>query len=116
MDKHHKINYIEFQVTSIPKTKEFFSQVFNWSFTDYGDEYCAINDAGIDAGFYESKQTMLSENGSALIVLYSDDLAVTQSKIEAAGGKIIKPIFGFPGGKRFHFADVNGNEFAVWSE
>ena len=116
MDKHHKINYIEFQVKSIPATKEFFSQVFGWKFVDYGDEYCAIDNASIDAGFYQSDKTMLSENGSALIVLYSNELEATLEKVKAAGGKINKPTFGFPGGRRFHFLDNNGNEFAVWSE
>jgi len=36
--------------------------------------------------------------------------------ILGAGGSIIKPIFSFPGGRRFHFTDPNGNEFAVWSD
>mgnify|MGYP001953260707 CR=1 FL=1 len=58
----------------------------------------------------------LLKNGSPLIVLYSNDLEVTQNKIEKAGGKVIKPTFSFPGGRRFHFSDPNGNEFAVWSE
>jgi len=25
-------------------------------------------------------------------------------------------VFDFPGGKRFHFSDPTGNEFAVWSK
>jgi predicted enzyme related to lactoylglutathione lyase len=49
-------------------------------------------------------------------VIYSSDLAAVQQKILAAGGKIVKEIFSFPGGRRFHFADPNGNELAVWSE
>jgi len=28
---------------------------------------------------------------------------------------IVKPIFSFPGGQRFHFTEPAGNEFAVWS-
>ena len=39
-----------------------------------------------------------------------------QAKVEAAGGVIVKPIFAFPGGRRFHFRDPAGNELAVWSE
>jgi predicted enzyme related to lactoylglutathione lyase len=38
------------------------------------------------------------------------------AKVAAAGGTITKPIFSFPGGRRFHFADPAGNEMAVWSE
>jgi len=52
----------------------------------------------------------------ALEALYSTDLADTQARIEAAGGRIIRPVFDFPGRRRFHFADHNGYELAVWSE
>jgi hypothetical protein len=57
-----------------------------------------------------------TEAGSALVVLYSDDLDATLRKVEAAGGEVVKPIFEFPGGRRFHFTEPGGNELAVWSE
>ncbi len=47
-------------------------------------------------------------------MLYHADLEQAQANIEAAGGKIIVPIFEFPGGKRFQFLDPAGNELAVW--
>jgi len=56
------------------------------------------------------------EKGSVLIVFYSKKLEETQPKIEKSGGLIVKPIFSFPGGRRFHFGDPNGNEYAVWSD
>jgi predicted enzyme related to lactoylglutathione lyase len=49
-------------------------------------------------------------------VVYASDLAGIEQTIVAAGGKIVKPTFSFPGGRRFHFADPNGNELAVWSD
>ena len=115
MNEHQKINYIEFPAKNIEKAKAFFSEVFAWSFVDYGPEYAAFSDAGVDGGFFQSDLTVSTENGSALIVFYSKDLEQTLAKIEAAGGSIIKPIFSFPGGRRFHFGDPNGNEYAVWS-
>ena len=116
MNNHEKINYIEFPSKDIQKTKAFFQKAFNWSFTDYGDEYIAFSNQGIDGGFFKSDLSVSTQKGSALIVFYSKDLEATQSKIENAKGKIIKPIFSFPGGRRFHFADPNGNEYAVWSD
>ena len=113
---HHKINYIEFPAKSMAKTKLFFAKVFNWTFQDYGVEYCAICNGGIDGGFYKSDLVSKTENGSMLIVLYSEQLVETKDKIVNAGGSILKEIFDFPGGKRFHFCDPNGNEFAVWSD
>jgi predicted enzyme related to lactoylglutathione lyase len=36
--------------------------------------------------------------------------------VEQAGGKIVQPIFEFPGGRRFHFSDPSGNVLGVWSK
>ena len=116
MTKNNKINYIEIPAQNIAATKTFFSGVFGWSFVDYGPEYSSFAAQGVDGGFFKSELVVSTKNGSPLIVLYSDSLEATQDKIEQAGGKTIKPIFSFPGGRRFHFSDPNGNEFAVWSE
>ena len=116
MTQNNKINYIEIPAQNIAATKAFFSDVFGWSFEDYGSEYCSFRGQGVDGGFFKSDLVVSTKNGSPLIVLYSNDLEATQNKIEQAGGKIIKPTFSFPGGRRFHFSDPNGNEFAVWSE
>jgi len=115
MNKHEKINYLEFPAKDIEATKAFFNSVFGWRFEDYGPEYVAFFDAGMDGGFFKSSLTVSTDNGSALMVFYSDNLEQTLSKVTTAGGTVIKPVFSFPGGRRFHFADPNGNEFAVWS-
>ena len=49
-------------------------------------------------------------------MIYAHDLATMEQTVRKAGGKISKEIFSFPGGRRFHFIDPNGNELAVWSE
>ncbi len=116
MTNHEKINYIEFPTTDLKATRDFFSQVFSWKFEDFGPEYTAFSNAGIDGGFFQSDQSVSTSNGSVLVVLYSEALEDTQAKIEQAGGTIIKPIFPFPGGRRFHFTDPSGNEYAVWSD
>lgn len=116
MNEHEKINYVEFPAKDIEAAKSFFGDVFGWSFVDYGSEYTAFSNEGLDGGFFKSELTASAESGSALIVFYSKELEKTLSKIEQAGGSIIKPIFSFPGGRRFHFGDPNGNEYAVWSD
>ena len=107
---------MEFPAKNMYKTKMFFAKAFGWKFQDYGVEYCAFFGAGIDGGFFKSNKNCSTDNGSVLIVLYSDSLETTQKVVEEAGGVIIKAIFEFPGGRRFHFADPSGNEFAVWSD
>ena len=116
MTEHEKINYVEFPAKDLKATKAFFAAVFGWSFVDYGPEYTAFSNAGLDGGFFKSDLTVSTDNGSALIVFYSKTLEQTQTKIEQAGGSIVHPIFSFPGGRRFHFSDPNGNEYAVWSD
>lgn len=116
MNQHEKINYVEFPAKDIEATQAFFSTVFDWSFVDYGPEYTAFSNEGLDGGFYKSDLVVSTERGSALVVFYSNSLEDTLAKIEQAGGTIIKPTFSFPGGRRFHFADPNGNEYAVWSD
>ena len=116
MTEHEKINYIEFPAKDLEATKSFFSAVFGWSFTDFGPEYTSFSNAGIDGGYYKSDLSAATENGSVLIVIYSNNLAATQLKIETAGGIISKAIFSFPGGSRFHFRDPSDNEYAIWSD
>lgn len=116
MHQHEKINYVEFPAKDLEKAKIFFSAVFNWSFTDFGTEYTAFANAGLDGGFFKSEQGVTAHSGSALIVFFSNNLAQTQAKIELNGGVISQAIVKFPGGRRFHFNDPNGNEYAVWSD
>jgi predicted enzyme related to lactoylglutathione lyase len=116
MPEHEKIDYVEFPAKDIKAAKSFFKTVFNWSFEDFGPDYTAFSDQGIDGGFYRSELTASTQNGGALIVFYSKEMEKTMSKIVEAGGEIIRPIFSFPGGRRFHFGDPNGNEYAVWSD
>lgn len=115
-EKHEKINYVEFPSADFDATKKFFESVFGWEFTDYGEEYTAFSDQGLDGGFYKSPKVSSTENGSALIVFFSTTLEKTEKKIRSANGQITQPIFSFPGGRRFHFTDPSGNEFAVWSD
>ncbi len=116
MPEHEKINYVEFPSTDLNITKRFFTDAFGWEFQDFGPEYAAFSNQGLDGGFFKSDQSSTTANGSALIVLYSTDLENTLAKIERSGGAILKPIFSFPGGRRFHFEEPSGNEFAVWSD
>ena len=116
MDEHEKINYVEFPARDIEAAKKFFTTVFAWSFVDYGSDYTAFTNEGIVGGFFKSALSSSAKKGAALIVFYSNDLNMTKSKIEKAGGSNLKAIFCFPGGRRFHFSDPNGNEYAVWTD
>lgn len=108
-----QIDYVEFNVTDIGRSKNFYGSAFGWSFTDYGPAYCEFNDGRLKGGLTTTAPVRAA--GGPLVILYAHDLEDTVKRVEAAGGKIVKPIFGFPGGRRFHFADPDGYELAVWS-
>ena len=111
--QNNHINYIEFHAKDLDAIKQFYSQAFGWTFTDYGPAYTSFSDSGIAGGFEQSDAQVV--NG-ALVVLYHADLEEILEKVRAANGSIVKEIFSFPGGRRFHFRDPAGNELAVWSD
>lgn len=110
-NKH--IDYLEFKSHDLEQTKSFYNQCFNWKFTDYGPTYVAFENSGLQGGFELTSNPIQS---SILPVLYHNNLEEIQTIIIKNGGKIVKDIFSFPGGKRFHFEDPSGNELAIWSE
>ncbi|QJD59096.1 VOC family protein [Pseudomonas sp. gcc21] len=116
MKETGKIDYVELPSRDLAVTKSFFRSAFGWTFIDYGPDYIAVENAGLDGGFFRSDKIATTENGSVLVVLNSTDLADSVRKVKHCGGVILQDIFDFPGGKRFHFADPNGNEYAVWSD
>jgi uncharacterized protein len=111
--QNHQIDNIEFNVADIARSRKFYGDAFGWPFTDYGPEYCEFTDGRLTGGFTPGGPVKTS---GPLVILYADDLARTQKRVESAGGKITKPAFEFPGGRRFHFTDLDGYELAVWSE
>ena len=116
MSKTVPINYVELPAADLAATESFYGRTFGWTFTSYGPEYVAFSDGQFNGGFYRADCHSSTDNGAALIVLYAADLESCEQSIIKAGGRIIKAIFSFPGGRRFHFADPSGNELAVWSE
>ena len=110
MKQDGKIDYVEMPGRGLEEVKRFYGDAFGWAFTDYGPEYASFSE-GVDGGFWADA----AAGGKPLVVLYATDLEAMEAKVRAAGGEVVKPIFSFPGGRRFHFTDPAGNELAVWS-
>ena len=109
-----KIDYVEFNVSDIARAKAFYGGAFGWTFTDYGSVYCEFRDGRLSGGFTTLAPVMAK--GGPLVILFAVDLEDAFARVEAAGGTIVKPIFPFPGGRRFQFTDPDGYELAVWSD
>ena len=108
-----RIDYIEIAATNLDETKRFYTDVFSWKFTDYGPEYTSFADGRLTGGFFKSDSIRA---GSVLVVIFALDLEAIETRVRNAGGIVTKPVFEFPGGRRFHFTDPSGNELAVWSD
>jgi len=113
-DADQKIDYIEFNVKEIEREKRFYGEAFGWSFTDYGPEYCEFQDGRLTGDF--AKTHTVAPKGGPLVILFAESLEETISRVEKAGAQISRPIFDFPGGRRFHFIDPEGYELGVWSD
>lgn len=116
MDASNKIDYIETPSKDIPATKVFFEKLFGWTFQDFGPDYIAFNDGRMAGGFYKSEKVASTAAGSTLTVFYTKELEALEQKVKELGGSVVKAIYSFPGGRRFHFTDPGGSEFAIWSE
>lgn len=114
MRAENRIDYVEIPVTDLKKTREFFTSLFGWSFQEWGDEYMSFSDGRLDGGFRHSAKPARSPG--MLLVFFSENLERDVQKVKDLGGTISQDVFSFPGGRRFHFVDPVGTEYAIWAE
>jgi predicted enzyme related to lactoylglutathione lyase len=105
-----RINYVELPVTDTGAASAFYEAAFGWSLTAFGPSYAATMTGDVDLGL---QGDTAEATHAPLPVIAVEGLDAWPAKVEAAGGKIVRPIFAFPGGRRFHFSDPAGNELAV---
>ena len=107
-----RIDYVELpSATAHELTRAFYARAFGWTFTDFGPDYSATTTEQVDVGLQGDPSGALT---APLPVIRVDDLEAALDDVLKAGGTLAKPIFAFPGGRRFQFIDPSGNELAVW--
>lgn len=110
---HHTIDYLELSVGDLQAAKSFYTSAFGWALTDYGPSYAGIAGEGKEQGGLAQSDGAIT---APLAIIYSDDLEASLKSVEQVGGTIVRPIYSFPGGRRFHFTDPSSNQLAVWSD
>ena len=110
------VDYVETPSLDLPKSKAFFSALLGWHFTEYGPEYLDYSDGRTTGGFYRSEKVSSTATGSTIAVIYTERLEELRDRAKALGATITRDIFSFPGGRRFHFTEPGGSEFAIWSD
>jgi predicted enzyme related to lactoylglutathione lyase len=114
--RNNHIDYVEFpaqSVESFASVKRFYSEVFGWSFQDWGEDYSDTKDSGTAAGF---SAAAAHRPAGMLVVLFASDLDAARERVIKAGGKIAQETVSFPGGRRFEYIDPAGNRLGVWSD
>lgn len=114
--RENHIDYVEFPLASpesFAAVKRFYTDVFGWSFKDWGNEYSDTKNSGTKSGFSAAAE---HRPAAPLVVLYATDLEGARERVIKVGGKISREIVGFPGGRRFQYVDPAGNELGVWSD
>lgn len=105
-----RLNYVELPVANLRLAKLFYERAFGWSLAEFGPSYAATVTGDTDIGL----QGDAGEATKApLPVIEVENLEAALQSVEQAGGEVVRPIFAFPGGRRFHFLDPHGNELAA---
>jgi uncharacterized protein len=105
-----RLNYVELPTGDIAAARGFYESVFGWSMTEFAPTYAATITGDTDVGLQADRS---EATRAPLPVIEVDDLEGTLALVERAGAKVVRPIFAFPGGRRFHFLDPSGNEIAA---
>ena len=108
-----KIDYVEIPVTDLDKAREFLTQLFGWKFEEWGPDYYSFNDGRLDGGLRRSDEP--APASGVLLVFYTQDIERDYQRVQELGATISQEIFEFPGGRRFHFVDPVGTEYAMWT-
>ena len=114
MSTENRIDYVEIPVTDVPRARAFLEAMFGWTFREWGDDYLSFSDGRLNGGIRKSDGP--APASGVLLVFYSADLERDVERVQELGGTISQEIFSFPGGRRFHFVDPAGTEFAIWSD
>jgi len=114
MQAENRIDYIEIPVTDPTRARDFFAALMGWEFQDWGPDYISFSDGRLSGGFRRADEA--PPPNSVLLVFFSENLERDRTRVMELGATISQDIFEFPGGRRFHFLDPLGNEYAIWGE
>ena len=104
-------DFLELPVGDVAAARDFYARAFGWEMTGFGPSYACTMTGDVDLGL----QADAAERSAApLIVIRVDDVEAALAQVEGAGGSVTRTIFSFPGGRRFHFRDPDGNELAAY--
>jgi len=114
---HGKICYIEIPANTPDASARFYSSIFGWKTRTRGDGALAFDDTGAVSGTWVGEKDRTPDETTRIYIMV-DSIADTLKRIEAGGGKIVRPRTGIGGGGGAFavFADPAGAEFGLYEE
>jgi uncharacterized protein len=106
----NRICFVELPAAATAPGKAFYASAFGFDMTDFGPTYACTLSGDVDLGL---QADTAEATAAPLPVIQVESLEATENLVRQAGGVVTKPIFSFPGGRRFHFRDPAGNELAA---
>ena len=110
---HGQLAYVELGVTDCEASARFFEAAFGWALARFGPTYAGTMGQAADLGLQGDAQ---EAPAAPLPGIRVSDLEAALAAVRAAGAEVTRPIFAYPGGRRFQFREPGGNELAVFAD
>jgi predicted enzyme related to lactoylglutathione lyase len=111
-----KICYIELPATDIPRSAEFYQNVFRWNMRKRGDGATAFDDVtGEVSGAFVRGRPPASTPG-LLFYIMVDSVEKTVESVKTNGGEIVQPVGADSPEITARFRDPGGNVIGLYQE
>jgi predicted enzyme related to lactoylglutathione lyase len=111
-----KVCYIEIPATDIPRSVDFYRNVFEWNIRQRGNGAAAFDDGvGEVSGAWVQGRPPSGQPG-LLIYIMVDSVADTIKRVEANGGEIVQPLGADAPEITARFRDPEGNVLGLYQE
>ena len=107
------IDYFELPAAEAAPSRDFFRKAFGWGHENYGPDYVEVREAGLLGGINADGA---DRSTAPLVGIRTDDIEAAAQAVVAAGGKITREVYQFPGGRRLFFREPGGNEMMIYSD
>lgn len=110
-----KICYLEVPATDIPRSADFYKNVFGWNIRKRGDGHCAFDDTtGEVSGAWVIGRP--PQSPGLVVYIMVDSVRATLDAIVARGGKVVQPIGADAPETTARFSDPAGNVIGLYQE
>jgi uncharacterized protein len=106
---HGHIRHFAINADDVPQTRDFYSGLFGWSFTEAYPGFWRTTDAGAAIGAVQGRRSFTTDAGFE-VTFAVDDADAAAAAAERLGGRVVMPKSVIPGvGELVFVGDPSGN-------